>query len=93
MRELQRERRILTIAVEIEDRPGILAQGRRRSWAMRAANIIEVVHDRMLTDVPAKGAELRVTMETRDQAHAETICQAVRGAGYVVRVLGTTAHH
>ena len=92
MRELQRERRILTIAVEIEDRPGILAKV-ATIVGEAGANIIEVVHDRMLTDVPAKGAELRVTMETRDQTHAETICHAVRGAGYGVRVLGTTAHH
>jgi hypothetical protein len=45
----------------------------------------------MLTDLPAKGAELRVTMETRDKAHAEAICQAVRDAGYAVRGLGTKA--
>jgi threonine dehydratase len=90
MRELQRERRILTIAVEIEDRPGILAKV-AAIVGEAGANIIEVVHDRMLTDLPAKGAELRVTMETRDKAHAEAICQAVRDAGYAVRVLGTKA--
>jgi threonine dehydratase len=90
MRELQRERRILTIAVEIEDRPGILAKV-AAIVGEAGANIIEVVHDRMLTDLPAKGAELRVTMETRDKAHAEAICQAVRDAGYAVRGLGTKA--
>jgi threonine dehydratase len=90
MRELQRERRILTIAVEIEDRPGILAKV-AAIVGEAGANIIEVVHDRLLTDLPAKGAELRVTMETRDQVHAEAICRAVRSAGYVVRVLATTA--
>jgi threonine dehydratase len=89
MRELQRERRMLTIAVEIEDRPGILAKV-AAIVGEAGANIIEVVHDRLLTDLPAKGAELRVTMETRDQAHAGTICQAVRNAGYAVRVLATT---
>jgi hypothetical protein len=47
----------------------------------------------MLTDVPAKGAELRVSMETRDGAHAQAICQAVRDAGYGVRVLGSTSQH
>jgi threonine dehydratase len=92
MRELQREGRILNIAVEIEDRPGVLA----RVAAIvgdAGGNIIEVAHNRMLTDVPAKGAELRVSMETRDGAHAQAICQAVRDAGYGVRVLGSTSHH
>jgi threonine dehydratase len=92
MRELQRERRILTIAVEIEDRPGILAKV-AAIVGEAGANIIEVVHDRMMTDLPAKGAELRVTMETRDGGHAQAICQAVRDAGYVVRELATTAYH
>ncbi len=92
MRELQREGRILTIAVEIEDRPGILARV-ATIVGEAGGNIIEVAHNRMLTDVPAKAAELRVSMETRDSGHAQAICQAVRDAGYGVRVLGTTAHH
>jgi len=92
MRELQREGRILTIAVEIEDRPGILARV-ATIVGEAGGNIIEVSHNRMLTDVPAKQAELKVSMETRDAAHAQSICQAVRDAGYVVSVLGTTAHH
>ncbi|MFM9865396.1 MAG: threonine ammonia-lyase [Micropepsaceae bacterium] len=92
MRELQREGRILTIAVEIEDRPGILARV-ATIVGEAGGNIIEVAHNRMLTDVPAKAAELRVSMETRDSAHAQSICQAVRDAGYGVRVLGSTAHH
>lgn len=91
MRELQREGRILTIAVEIEDRPGVLARV-ATIVGEAGGNIIEVAHNRMLTDVPAKGAELRVSMETRDPGHAQAICQAVRDAGFVVRVLGSTAH-
>jgi threonine dehydratase len=92
LRELQRERRILTIGVEIEDRPGILAKV-ATIVGDAGANILEVMHERMFTDLPAKGAELRVTMETRDQAHAEQICAAVRAAGYQVRVLDMKAHH
>jgi threonine dehydratase len=92
MRELQREGRVLTIAVDIEDRPGILARV-ATIVGDAGANIIEVVHDRMLTDMPAKAAELRVRMETRDSAHAQAVCQAIRNAGFVVRVLATTAAH
>ena len=81
----------MTIAVEIEDRPGILAKV-AAIIGEAGANIIEVQHERMLTDLPAKGAELRITMETRDPAHADAICAAVRAAGYVVRVQDMKAY-
>jgi threonine dehydratase len=90
IRELQREGRILTIAVDIEDRPGVLAKV-ATLVGNAGGNIIEVSHNRMLTDMPAKDAELRVSVETRDAAHAEAICQAVREAGFTVRVLSTTS--
>jgi len=34
--------------------------------------------------VPAKGARLDVTLETRDQAHAKKIERDLRAEGYVV---------
>ena len=89
MRELQREGRILTMAVEIEDRPGVLAKV-ATLVGNAGGNIIEVSHNRMLTDMPAKDAELRVNVETRDALHADAICQAVRDAGFSVKVLGTS---
>ena len=90
IRELQREGRILTMAVDIEDRPGVLAKV-ATLVGNAGGNIIEVSHNRMLTDMPAKDAELRVSVETRDSMHAEAICQAVRDAGFAVRVLGSTS--
>jgi threonine dehydratase len=90
IRELQREGRILTMAVDIEDRPGVLAKV-ATLVGNAGGNIIEVSHNRMLTDMPAKDAELRVSVETRDSMHAEAICQAVREAGFAVRVLGSTS--
>ncbi len=91
MRELQREGRILTVAVEIEDRPGILARV-ATLVGEAGGNIIEVSHNRMLTDMPAKQAELRVSMETRDANHAQAICDIIHEAGFVLRVLSSTAH-
>jgi threonine dehydratase len=90
IRELQREGRILTLSIEIEDRPGVLARV-ATLVGNAGGNIIEVAHNRMLTDMPAKDAELRVSVETRDALHADAICQAVRDAGFHVSVLGTTA--
>lgn len=88
LRELSREGRILNFAVEIEDRPGILA---RIATLVGDAggNIIEVNHNRMLTHVPAKVAELRISAEARDQAHADEILAAIRGAGFKLRLMAT----
>jgi threonine dehydratase len=46
------------------------------------ANILEVDHRRLFLDVPAKGAKLDVTIETRDAAHADEIMTALAGDGY-----------
>jgi threonine dehydratase len=46
------------------------------------ANILEVNHRRLFLDVPAKGAKLDVTMETRDGAHAGDILSALAEDGY-----------
>ena len=48
--------------------------------------IIEVVHDRMKLDVPAKGAEFDITVETRDSAHADEIGRALKDKGYALRM-------
>ena len=47
------------------------------------ANILEVDHRRLFLDVPAKGAKLDVTIETRDGAHAEEIMAAFTADGYL----------
>jgi threonine dehydratase len=46
------------------------------------ANILEVDHRRLFLDVPAKGAKLDVTIETRDAAHADEIMKALAADGY-----------
>ena len=46
------------------------------------ANILEVDHRRLFLDVPAKGAKLDVTVETRDAAHAEEIFAALAADGF-----------
>ncbi len=88
LRELAREGRILNFAVEIEDRPGVLARV-ATLVGEAGGNIIEVFHNRMLTHMPAKVAELRVSAEARDGEHAQEIIAKVRDAGYKVRELGS----
>jgi threonine dehydratase len=51
------------------------------------ANIVEVSHNRLALDVPAKGAEFDIMIETRDGAHTEEIIEALAEAGYPPRPL------
>ena len=70
VRELERADRIVSFRLTIPDRPGILGQIAGRLGEL-GANILGVDHHRLFLDVPAKGAKLDVTMETRDGTHAE----------------------
>ncbi|MFL5259499.1 MAG: threonine ammonia-lyase [Hyphomicrobiales bacterium] len=85
-RELEREYRIVNLRIQIDDRPGVL--GRIATTLGRlGANILEVSHRRMFLDVPAKGAELEIMLETRDARHAEDIVATIESEGFSARVL------
>jgi threonine dehydratase len=85
-RELEREKRIVVLRIEIEDRPGVLGKIATLLGA-HGANILEVSHQRMFLDIPAKGAELEVMLETRDGRHAEEIVELLEAQGFVIRIL------
>jgi threonine dehydratase len=91
VRELERGEQIVSFRLTIPDRPGILGQIASRIGTL-GANILEVDHKRLFLDVPAKGARLDVTVETRDRAHAEEILAALAADGYQpVRIQGGEA--
>jgi threonine dehydratase len=81
IRELEREHRIVSFRLTIADRPGLLGQI-ATTLGKLGANILEVDHRRMFLDVPAKGARLDVTVETRDAAHADEILAAFKAEGF-----------
>jgi threonine dehydratase len=81
VRELERETRIVSFRLTIPDRPGVLGTIATRFGDL-GANILEVDHRRLFLDVPAKGAKLDVTIETRDAAHAAEILAALAADGY-----------
>jgi threonine dehydratase len=81
VRGLERENRIVSFRLTIDDRPGLL--GRIATTLGRLdANILEVDHKRLYLDVPAKGARVDVTVETRDAAHAQEILAAFEDEGF-----------
>ncbi len=81
VRELERGEQIVSFRLTIPDRPGVLGQIASRLGDL-GANILEVDHKRLFLDVPAKGARLDVTVETRDHAHAEEIIAALASEGF-----------
>ncbi len=81
VRELDREQRIVSFRLTIPDRPGVLGIIATRLGKLDA-NILEVEHRRLFRDVPAKGAKLDITIETRDAAHAAEIMAALDAFGY-----------
>jgi threonine dehydratase len=86
LRELEREHRIVNLRIQIDDRPGVL--GRIATLlGQLGANILEVSHRRMFLDVPAKGAELEIMLETRDAPHADEIVARIEAEGFPTRVL------
>ncbi len=84
LRELAREGRIRSLLVTIEDRPGWLA--RIASIVGDAGgNILEVSHNRLMTGLSAKSADLGLVIEARDSTHADEIKASLESAGFTVR--------
>ena len=81
LRELSREGRILSLVIEIVDRPGVLAQV-ATLVGEAGGNILEVLHNRMATDTSAKLAHLGMTVEARDGEHAAEIRKTLEDAGF-----------
>jgi threonine dehydratase len=85
-RELVRAQRIVSLRIIGDDRPGLLATVSMTIGA-HGANIIEVAHNRLALDVPAKGAEFDIMIETRDARHTQEIIEALGAAGYPPRAV------
>ncbi len=83
MRGLIREGRITRLRFEIDDTPGQLADI-SRIIGESGANVIEVIHQRMMQTVSLKRAELDVVIEARDKFHVLEIVKLLSGHGFKV---------
>lgn len=83
-RALVRENRLARIRIIGDDRPGLLALV-SKIIGDNGANIMEVAHNRIALDVPAKGAEFDILIETRDSQHTQEVIEALTLAGYPPR--------
>ena len=85
VRGLMRDGRITRLIFEIDDRPGQLAMI-SRIIGDAGANVIEVIHQRMMQSVSLKQAELEIVIEARDQGHVDDILKRLRDRGLKVGV-------
>ena len=85
-RALVRDNRLARIRIIGDDRPGLLALV-STIIGDQGANIMEVAHNRIALDVPAKGAEFDILIETRDSQHTQEVIEALSQAGYPPRSL------
>ena len=83
-RELVRAQRLVSFKIAGNDRPGMLATVSAVIGGL-GGNIIEVAHNRLALDLPAKGAEFDIMIETRDAQHTQEIMDALRQSGYPPR--------
>jgi threonine dehydratase len=85
-RELVRAQRLVSLRIVGDDRPGLLSTVATVIGNL-GANIIEVAHNRLALDVPAKGAEFDIMIETRDAQHTQQVMDALRDNGYPPRAV------
>jgi threonine dehydratase len=88
-RQLAREGRLSQLRFDIVDRPGQLGEV-VAVLSRSGANIVEVSHQRIFTDLPAKAVHLEIVVETRDRAHLDATIAALRAADLKVVVGGTS---
>ncbi len=85
-RGLIRDGRMVRLRIGIIDQPGVLARI-AAIIGKTGSNIIEVYHQRLFHDVPAKQADVDVVLETRNSEHVEEVVEKLRAAEFPTRIL------
>jgi threonine dehydratase len=88
LRGLVRDGRVISLRIQIVDQPGVLAS-LARAIGDAGGNIIEIYHQRLFTDLPAKRADIDAVVETRNAEHVKEITASLVAAGFQVRQLGS----
>ena len=87
-RGLVRDGRLVRLRIAIVDQPGVLARVAHLIGEM-GGNIIEVNHQRLFYDVPAKQADVDAIVETRNAEHVNEIIRNLKDGGFPTRVLAS----
>jgi threonine dehydratase len=81
---LVRTNRLLRITVQLLDVPGALGRLSTLLGQLRA-NILQISHDRLTSDLPLDRAFVDISLDTRNREHQQEILQALDQAGYAPR--------
>ncbi len=87
MRGLVRDGRVTRLRFEIDDTPGQLSDI-SRLIGEAGANVIEVIHQRMMQTVSLKRAELDIVIEARDMHHVHDLVDRLKSHDFVVHIMG-----
>ena len=83
LRDLARSGRLARLRLVLQDRPGSLMRVSQVFYRYNV-NIIEIVHQRVFTHLPAKGLATEIECEARDRAQLEALVEALRAEGFEV---------
>ena len=81
---LVRTNRLLRITVQLLDVPGALGRLSTLLGQLRA-NILQISHDRLTSDLPLDRAIVDISLDTRNREHQDEVMQALDQAGYAPR--------
>jgi threonine dehydratase len=84
-RGLVRSSRLARVSLEIRDVPGELGKAADLLGSM-GANIVQVLHQRIFTELPLQSTEAQFVIQTRGPEHLSELAGALRKAGYVLRI-------
>lgn len=84
-RGMARSGRLVRLAVELRDLPGMLSRV-TACLAQANANIEQVHHQRTFSQLPIQSAIVEFVLQTRGHAHVEEILQALQTAGFKARL-------
>ncbi|MEO0441245.1 MAG: threonine ammonia-lyase [Pseudomonadota bacterium] len=84
LRDLARSGRLARLRLHLRDQPGALYNV-VREFAEHEVNIIEVYHQRVFTNLPAKGLITDIECEAKDREQLEALIAALNKSGYDVR--------
>jgi threonine dehydratase len=83
LRDLARSGRLARLRISLQDRPGALLKV-MQEFEAHNINILEIFHQRIFTDLPAKGLVTDIECEARDRSQLDKLVAALRAKGYSV---------
>ncbi len=83
LRDLARSGRLARLRIFLQDRPGALYKI-MHEFDAHNVNIIEIYHQRIFTNLPAKGLVTDIECEARDREQLESLIAALKAKGYSV---------